>query len=227
MIRIERGRLPAGAEAIAHRRNRTIVVHVSADLPARRRLAAVRAALRAAPAAGWRPSHSPVLLPALALCAGLRRAPEGRWTYRVLVTAATAAVMLIVATTLATVSVPHGRGNQPAALRPGAAPLTGPAPAASRPAAGHGPGTARQPGTRAGSSAARPGSAPGPAHKPGKAPAGSGPAPQASGTPAPVPSSNPSPQPSQAGSPSPSPSPTTQSGGSGNCVKVLGVTLCL
>jgi hypothetical protein len=228
MIHIERGRLPAGAQAVALREGGRIVVCVSGELSARERLAAIREALRAAPAAGWRSPHSPVLLPALALCAGLRRVPEGRWSYRILVATVAGAALLIAATTLTTVSARRGGVHQPAAAAgPGQPPLTGAGPAASQSATGRGPDAGRPPGN--GSSPARPGSTP----KPGKTTTTSagGPAPEASGTPAPVPTpvpaSSPSPQPSQATSPGPSPSPAQQSGGSGTCVDLLGIRVCL
>jgi hypothetical protein len=235
MIRIERGPMPAGAQAVALRQDGRIVVYVSEELSGRERLAAVREALRAAPAAGCRPGRSPVLLPALALSAGLRQVPEGRWAYRMGVAALAGAALLITATSLATVSVEHGGVHHPAAAGPGRPPLTGAGPATSQSATGrdHGQGSdpAGQPGN--GSSPGQPGTAP----KPGKTTttsAGGGsasPAPQASGSPAPVvtsvPTSGSSPQPSQAPSPSPSPSPAKQTGGSGACVDLLGITVCV
>ena len=238
MIHIERGRLPAGAHAVALREDGRVVVYVSGELSARERLAAIREALRAAPAAGWRSPHSPVLLPALALCVGLRRVPEGRWSYRTLLAAVAAAALLIAATALTTVSARRGGMHQPAAAAgPGQPPLTGAGPATSQSATGRGPDGGRPPGN--GSPPAQPGSAP----KPGKTTTTSagGPAPEASGTPAPVPTSVPtsvpSPQPSPATSPGPSPSPSPSpaqqsggsggSGGSGTCVDLLGITVCL
>ena len=234
MIHIKRGRMPAGAQAIALRENGRIVVHVSEELSGRERLAAVREALRAAPAAGWRPERSPVLLPALALSAGLRQAPESRWSYRVAVAAVAGAALLITATSLATVSLDHSGVHQPAAAGPGRPPLTGAGPATSQSATGRDHGQGSDPGGQPGngSSPGQPGTAP----KPGKTTTtssggGGAPAPQASGSPAPVatsvPTSGSSPQPSQAPSPSPSPSPAKQSGGSGACVDVLGITVCL
>jgi len=236
MIHIKCGRMPAGAQAIALRENGRIVVHVSEELSGRERLAAVREALRAAPAAGWRPERSPVLLPALALSAGLRQVPEGRWSYRMAVAALAGAALLITATSLATVSVEHGGVHQPAAAGPGRAPLTGAGPATSQSATGRDHGQGSDPGGQPGNGSS-PAQQPGTAPKPGKTTttsAGGGaspPAPQASGSPAPVttsvPTSGLSPQPSQAPSPSPSPSPAKQSGGSGSCVDVLGITVCL
>jgi hypothetical protein len=151
MIRIERGRMPAGAQAVALRQDGRIVVYVSEGLSGRERLAAVREALRAAPAAGWRPPRSPVLVPALALSAGLRQVPEGRWCYRVAVAGVAGAALLITATSLATVSVEHGGVHQPAAAGPGRPPLTGAGPATSQSATtkgripGGSPGTAPRP----------------------------------------------------------------------------------
>ncbi len=234
MIRIERGRMPAGAQAVALRQDGRIVVYVSGDLSGRERLAAVREALRAAPAAGWRPPRSPVLLPALALSAGLRQVPEGRWTYRMAVAALAGAVLLITATSLATVSVEHGGVHQPTVAGPGRPPLTGAGPMTSQSATGSDHGQGSDPGGQPGngSSSGQPGAA-----KPGKTTttsSGGGaspPAPQSSGSPAPVatsvPTSGSSPQPSQAPSPSASPSPAKQSGGSGSCVDVLGITVCV
>jgi hypothetical protein len=235
MIRIERGRMPAGAQAVALRQDGRIVVYVSEELSGRERLAAVREALRAAPAAGWRPPRSPVLLPALALSAGLRQVPESRWSYRMAVAAVAGAILLITATSLATVTVEHGGVHQPAAAGPGRPPLTGAGPATSQSATGRDHGQGSDPGGQPGngSSPTQSGTAP----KPGKTTttsAGGGaspPAPQASGSPAQVatsvPTSGSSPQPSPAPSPSPSPSPAKQSGGSGACVDVLGITVCL
>jgi hypothetical protein len=221
MIHIERARLPAGTRAFAYHEDGVIVVQVSAELSARERLGAIRQALGATPAAGWRSPGSPVLLPALAGCLGLRRAPESRWPHRVLVTAAVAVAVLIVVATITTVSL-HGGGRPPAALQPG--------PASSQPATGHGPGNSRQPGTQPGSSAGQRGSAPKAGKKTTTTSAG-GPAPQASGTPGPVPTTGSSPQPSPTSwpspSPSPSPSPAKHSGGSGTCVGLLVITLCV
>jgi hypothetical protein len=234
MIHIRRGRMPAGAQAIALRENGRIVVHVSEDLSGRQRLAAIQEALRAAPAAGWRPERSPVLFPALALSAGLRQVPESRWSYRAAVAAVAGAALLITATSLATVSVDHGGVHRPAVADPGQPPLTGAGPMTSQSATGRDHGQGSDPGGQPGngSSPGQRGAAP----KPGKTTTTSSggtspPAPQASGSPAPVSTSVPtpgsSPQPSQAPSPSPSPSPAKQSGGSGSCVDLLGITVCL
>jgi hypothetical protein len=227
MIHIERGRLPAGTHAVALRRHDGIVVHVSEDLSARQRLVAVREALRAAPAAGWRSERSPVLLPALAMSVGLRQVPEGRWGYRMAAVALAGAALLITAASVTTVSVDHGGAHRPpTAAGASQPPLAGAGPATSQSANRTAPAGGRQPGN--GSSPSRQGTAP----KPSKTTTTSagGPAPQATGTPAPVPTSNPSPpspQPSRGPSPSPSPSPAKQSGGSGACVDVLGLTVCL
>lgn len=242
MIRIERVRLPPGMTAFARRENGTVFVYVSAGLPPGARLAAIREALRAAPDAGWRSGHHPVLLPALAGGAGLQRAPEGRWPYWVLLTAAVA-----VAASLIAMTVLYGSGARHAAAGPpGSAPPGG----QSSP----GPGRAGGPTSSPGSNASLPGG--GPAER---KPSPRGPKPQTSGTPVPVPTpgkspaptpgtspATPAPQPSpptsgaptpgssttsQPGPPGPSPSPSpvkSPPGGSpAVCVVVLGVTICV
>jgi hypothetical protein len=226
MIHIERARLPVGTRAFAYREHGVIVVQVSAELSARQRLGAIRQALRAAPAAGWRSLGSPVLLPALAGCLGLRRAPESPWPHRVLVTAAVAVAVLIGVATITAVSL-HGGGRPPAALQPGRPPiLSGPGPGSGHSATGHGPGDSRQSGTQAGSPAGQHGSATKPGKKTATTSAG-GPTPQASGTPGPVPTTGSSPQPSPTWSPSPSPSPAKHSGGSGSCIGLLVIKICV
>jgi hypothetical protein len=230
MIHIERARLPAGTRAFAYHEDGVVVVQVSADLSARQRLGAIRQALAAAPAAGWRSLGSPVLLPALAGCLGLRRASESPWPHRVLVTAAVAVGVLIGVATITSVSL-HSGGRPPAALQPGRPPLlNGPGPAPSQPATGSRPGDSRQPGTPAVS----PGGQPGPDAKSGKkttTTSAGGPTPQASGTPTPGPTTGSSPQPSPTSgpspSPSPSPSPAKRSGGSGDCVGLLVIKICV
>jgi len=228
MIHIERSRLPPGTRAFAYHEDGVVVVQVSAELSARERLGAIREALRAAPAAGWRSLGSPVMLPALAGCLGLRRAPESRWPHRVLVTAAVAVAVLIGVATITSVSL-HGGGRRPAALQPGRPPLlTGPGPGSGQPTTGSGPRDSRQPGTQAGS----PGGQRGPATKPGKkttTTSAGGPNPQASGRPVPTTGSSPQPSPtsSTSPSPSPSPSPAKHSGGSGSCVGLLVITICV
>jgi hypothetical protein len=230
MIHIERARLPSGTRAFAYYEDGVIVVQVSTELSARGRLNAIRQALRATPAAGWRRLGSPVLLPALAGSLGLRRAPESPWPHRVLVTAAVAVGVLIGVATITTVSL-HSGGRPPAALQPGRPPLlTGPGPASSQRATGNKPGGSRDPGIQAGSPAGQRGLAAKPGKKTATTSAG-GPTPQASGTPAPGPSTGSSPQPSSTSpaspSPSPSPSPAKHSGGSGSCVGLLVITICV
>ena len=226
MIHIERSRLPSGTRAFAYREDGVIVVQVSTELSARQRLGAIRQALRAAPAAGWRSPGSPVLLPALAGCLGLRRAPESPWPHRVLVTAAVAVAVLIGVATITSVSL-HSGGRPPAALQPIRPPLrSGPGPASGQPTTGSGPRGSRQPGTQADSPGGQRGSATKPGKKTTTTSAG-GPTPQTSGTPAPVPTTGSSPQPSPTSGTSPSPSPAKHSGGSGSCVGLLVVTICV
>jgi hypothetical protein len=226
MIHIERVELPEGIRAFAHRDNGGLVVCVSPDLSARERLAAIRQALRAAPAAGWRAPRSPVLFPALLGSFGLHRAPEGRWTYRMAVASVVVLVAVLVgATVLTGVSLHIGGNPRQDAVAPGQPLLTGPGPAPSQARDSHAPGSSSQPtsGTSPRGSAPSSGPAPTPAKtttSPG------GPAPVTSGSPAPV-TTTPAPQPSSNPTPQPSPSPSKQSGGSGSCVDVLGVTICL
>jgi hypothetical protein len=153
MIRFQRVALPPGTRAFAHREDGEILVQVSAGLTARERLAAIRDALRAAPAAGWRSPRSPVLLPALLGSAGLRRAPEGRRAYR----AATAtAVAVLAAATVAGVSLQGGGPRPPAsAAERGGPPLTTPAPTASH-EHGRRPGSPGRPRRRRPRSGRRP-----------------------------------------------------------------------
>jgi hypothetical protein len=225
MIRIERAQLPAGTRAFAYHEDDVIVVLVSAELSARERLSAIRQALRATPAAGWRSLGSPVLLPALAGCLGLRQAPDSPWPHRVLVTAAVAVAVLVGVATITTVSL-HGSGQPSAAAQPGRPPLlSGPGPASGQPATGHRHGASRPSGTQAGSPAGPAGSVPKRGKKTHTTAAG-GPAPQTSGTPTPVPTTGSSPQPSQTPSPSPSPSPAKHSG-SGGCVGLLVIRICV
>src|SRR5260221_2418159 len=173
--------------AFARHHDGTVFVYVSPGLAPGDRLAAIREALRAAPDAGWRSGRHPVLLPALAGGAGLRRAPEGRWSYWALLTAAVAVTAIVIAMTMLRGSgAPHAAAGLPTALQPGVQ---------SSP----GPDQARWSG-RARSSPAPPGSLPGqPAAR--KSSPGA-PTPQASGTPVPVPTPG--------ASPPPAPSPPRQ-----------------
>jgi hypothetical protein len=229
MIHIERARLPAGTRAFAYHEDGVIVVQVSAELSARQRLGAIRQALSAAYAAQWRPMGGPVLLPALAGSIGLRRASESPWPHRVLVTVAIVVALLIGVGTITAVSL-HGAGRPPAALQAGRPPLVaGPGPGSGQPAAGHPPG-GRQAGAQGGSSSGPHGSAPGSARDPGKkttTTSAGGPAPLRSGSPSPVTTTGSSPQPSQTPSPSPSPTPAKHSGGSGSCVGLLVIKICV
>jgi hypothetical protein len=228
MIHIERARLPSGTRAFAYHEDGVIVVQVSAELSARGRLGAIRQALRATHTAEWRSLGSPVLLPALAGSLGLRRAPESPWPHRVLVTAAVAVAVIIGVITITTVSL-HGGGRPPVAQQAGRPPLlSGPGPASGSPTAGSKSGDSGQSGTQAGATAGPRGSATKSGKKTATTSAG-GPKPQASGTSGPHPStgSSPSPTPGTSQSPSPSPSPTKHPGGSGNCVGLLVVRICV
>lgn len=230
MIRIKRVELPAGMQVFARRENGAVAVYVSAELSAVGRAAAIRRALRAAPEAGWRSPHSPVLLPALAGAVRLRRAPESRWTYRAAfaVTAAVAIVVVAMAAALALSRAPLGPNpsSRPEALAPGS-PAGGQADPAGDPARS-GNGSSGAASGRRGTQTAKSGTS-GKAVQP--ATGASGPAPQTSGKPVPVATSAPSPKPKPSAKPSPSPSPTpskTSGGGSSSgCVDLLGIGICL
>ena len=155
MIRIEHVRLPDGLQAFARLEDGTVVVYVAAELSAAERTTAIARALRAAPEAGWRDPHRPVLLPALAGGARLRLVPESRWAYRGLAAVPAAVAAAVVAFALLGGSAPASPGT----AAPGMPPVTaGPVPAQAGP-----PGTAQRkgPGLRSGSGP-RPG-VPGPA----------------------------------------------------------------
>jgi hypothetical protein len=226
MIHIERVELPDGIRAFAHRDNGAVVVCVSPELSMRERLTAIRQALRAAPAAGWRAPRSPVLFPALLGSLGLQRAPDGRWTYRMAVTGVVVLVAVLVGATVLTGVSLHIGNPQQDAVAPGQPLLTGPGPAPSQARDSHAPGSSSQPTSGTSPRGSAPSS--GPAPTPAKTTTSSlpGPAPAASGSPVPV-TTTPAPQPSSNPTPQPSPSPSKQSGGSGSCVDVLGVTICL
>ena len=120
MIRIVRARLPRGLQAFARRVDGTVVVVVSAALPAGQRATAIRRALRAAPLAGWRPASSPVLLPALGGGLGARRVPDtrGGWALggAAVVTAAVVALAIpVTALSAGGDSVAAQPGSHPAA----------------------------------------------------------------------------------------------------------------
>ncbi|HEX3924877.1 MAG TPA: hypothetical protein VHY31_21505 [Streptosporangiaceae bacterium] len=222
MIRIEHVRLPDGLQAFARLEDGTVVVYVSAELSAAERTTAIARALRAAPEAGWRDPHRPVLLPALAGGARLRLVPESRWAYRGLAAVPVAVAAAVVALALLGGSDPASPGT----AAPGMPPVT----AAPVPAQPGPPGTAQRkgPGLRSGSSAGGAGSSAGGAGSGGKGHGktsghgGGAPAPQGSGRPSPTPTATQPGSPKPAPDPKPSPSPSPSS-----CVSVLGITVCL
>lgn len=175
MIRIIRARLPRGLHAFARREDGTVVVVVSAALPARQRSTAIRRALSAAPEAGWRSARSPVLLPALGGGLGAGRVPEtrGGWALSIATAAVAATVVLAVPVTALSagrdgVAAPPGR--QPSAVRsartassPGVLPAEPASGSGSEPAARFwqasgpvGPGVVRTSGTSLRRAAAKP-----------------------------------------------------------------------
>jgi hypothetical protein len=218
MIRIEHVRLPDGLQAFARLEDGTVVVYVAAELSAAERTTAIARALRAAPEAGWRDPHRPVLLPALAGGARLRLVPESRWAYRGLAAVPAAVAAAVVAFALLGGSTPASPGT----AAPGMPPVTaGPVPAQAGP-----PGTAQRkgPGLRSGSgSSAGDSGSGGKGHGKTSGHGGGGaPAPQGSGRPSPTPTATQPGSPKPAPDPKPSPSPSPSS-----CVSVLGITVCL
>ncbi|HEY6277357.1 MAG TPA: hypothetical protein VIX86_13610 [Streptosporangiaceae bacterium] len=213
MIRVSHVALPPGLNALAQRGpDDELIVYVSDALPSDRQRAAVRIALRASRRRDWRamlPVPSAALL-ALGLgrlrrAAGLIRAHWISWGTATAVVAAGSAAVYIAA-------VPHG--PHPAAARP-PAPVTSlspvPSPAASPPGAHPHPSPSGHPG-RAGSTAG-----PAPAVSPTSvATLVAQPTPTSHG-----PSSTPSPT-----APAP-PSPTPSPQGTGHCIILLGVRVCL
>jgi hypothetical protein len=242
VIRIEHVRLPPGMTAFARRENRVVIVQVSTELSAGERLTAIREALRAAPDAGWRSGRHPVLIPALAGGAGLRWAPEGRWTYWVLLTAAVgvAASVVMLMMLHGAGAARHSAAGPPGALAPGSRPGSRLSPGPDQTSSTGRVRSSGPPGTAPGRPAKRkvgPGApvpqvsgTPVPAPTPGGAPSPR-PAPQPSGAPTPAswPSPSPRPSPSPASSPAsgPSPSPSASGGSPGVCVDVLGITICV
>jgi hypothetical protein len=221
MIRIEHVRLPGGLQAFARLEDDTVVVYVSAELSTAERTTAIMRALRAAPEAGWREPHRPVLLPALAGAARLRLVPESRWAYRGLAAVPAAVAAAVITLTLL------GGGNAPASrgtAAPTMPPVTASPGPAGPPGTAHRKGPGVRPGSGSGSGSSATGSGPGgKAHGKTSGQGGSGPVPQGSGRPSPTPT------PTKPGSPKPSPkpSPSPSPKGSGSCVSVLGITVCL
>jgi hypothetical protein len=209
VIRVSHITLPPGLSAFALRGpHDELSVYVSDALQPARQRAAVRIALRASRRAGWRtalPAPSVALLLALGVswlrgAARVLRAHAVAWGTTTAVLAATSAAVYVAA-------VPHGHGPV----------------ASARPAA---PATTYQPSQQA----AQPTAHPHPTHHssqpPASAPAAA-PAPLSTVAVPPTPAPNaPSSTPPASASPTSAPSPSPSSG-SGHCIKLLGIQVCL
>jgi hypothetical protein len=225
VIQLEHVTLPQGLSALAHRDPRgNLVIYVSASLDASRQRAAVMQAIRATQRTGWRAGLPPVGI-ALILAARtvLRRAGAALRVRPVAWSAAATATVAGAATAGVLLTSPSHQAIPPAAAGPSLGPgAAAPSTPSSQPRPAH-PGHRTRPGTaspRLVASGGSPGAAqPATSSQPTPAP-GSAPAPAPT---EPAPSTAPSPAPTEP-APSPSPSPT---GGSGTCVTVLGITVCL
>jgi hypothetical protein len=231
MIHLERVRLPDGLRALAYRdQDGNLVVYVSEGLDAKDQRAAIMEAIRASRRAGWRktgllPVGIGLALTIRKLLGRARSAVHARpvaWA-----AAATATAVGATAAGIFIMSAPHPHGSSAASVPgPGSVQPT----QSSRPQAG-GRSARRRVHPVA---VARVGPAP-------TQPAGSGkptPAPTSSGSPAPTtPAPAPEPSPSATGtqpapapstsSPAPSPSPSPAESPPGNCIVILGITVCL
>jgi hypothetical protein len=240
VIRINHVTLPEGLSCFARRNpDGEFDVFVSRTLSADRQRAAVRLALTASRRAGWR-ALLPV--PAAGLLAGFRG-----WLGRLggigrvlrlhpVASAASTAVVVAGAVVAATVLPhPHGRISS-GELRPPATGAPAPAPGSGHSSTGApstGSPRSRQHG-QASETQPTPGTtekaSPAPGHSTGPAPThGSAPAPSESPQPTESESSSPvttQPSPTPAPSSQPSPTPTSKGGGK-DCIKLLGVTVCL
>jgi hypothetical protein len=219
VIHLERVALPPGLSALAHRdQHGNLVIYVSSALDAGRQRAAVVEAIRATRRTGWRAGLSPVGI-ALVLAARtwFRRAAA---SLRVRPVAWGAAAT---ATVAGAVSAGVFLASPPARHAPAAAGLPTAGPSAAAPAPQPSPRPPARPAHRAGTRlvASNGSTAPGQ------------PSTSASPRPAPTPGGGPSPTSAPAPSPTPSPAPTepapspSPSGGSGVCVTLLGLKVCL
>ena len=234
MIHLERVSLPRGLSALAHRDpDDNLVIFVSAALDATRQRAAVVQAIRATRRDTWRAGLPPVgLALVLGIKTAFRRAGSALRT-RPLAwgTAATATVAGVATAGALLLTAPH---QQRPAVATGPQPVpsaVAPLPQASqRPTSrpGHhgrsGQGGSPRLVSSGGSPSASQPSEPGkPAPTSGGGGGGGGGGSAPSPTPNPQPEPSPTPVTTQP-APAPSPSPT---GGSGLCVTLVGLTVCL
>jgi hypothetical protein len=227
VIHLERVTLPPGLSALAHRDpDGNLVIYVSASLDASRQRAAIREAIRATRRTGWRAGLLPPVGIALILAARtmLRRAGAALRVRPVAWGAAATATVAAAATAGVVLTSPSHPAVPPSAAGPTLGPSAAAPPPSSQP----------RPPAHAGHHT-RPGNAPRLVASGGSPGAGQ---PATSSQPTPKPASVPSPAPAPAPTepapaptepaPSPTPSPTpSPAGGSGTCISLLGITVCL
>jgi hypothetical protein len=234
MIRIEHRALPDGLSAVARRgAPGEVAIIVSDSLDADRQRAAVRAALRAARRHDWRLGLVPV--PAFAFLATARSVLSklGRFLrIHAVATAFAATGAGAVAATALVFAVPSVQG--PASGAPPSPPGYQQSPSGPSAAPGHS-SSRSGPSAAAGStgpgvvSVVKPGAGSRPTPSPGIQPSPSPEPSTSTSAPAPPPSSSsaPAPPPSSSSAPAPTPTPTPSSSSSGNCLRILGVVVCL
>ncbi len=213
MIRLRRQNLPRGLSAVVRRdQGGDLEIFVSQALSPERQRAAVRVALRAARQAGWRawPLRAPVVALLAAAGAALRALRGALSSHAIAATAAAVSAAAVTAGLVVITTLPHhapvNAGKPPANSQqsaPTRMPGQGRAAASTRPRAGLSsrPVTGVQP---SGQPVSQP-SAPAPAASP-----------QTSSLP---PAPTPDPSPSSTGG--------SGTGGSGRCLVLLGIRLCL
>ena len=220
MIHLERVTLPPGLSALAHRdQHGNLLIYVSDVLDASRQRAAVVAAIRATRRTSWRAALPPV---GAALLVGtrtaFRRAATALQVRPVTWGAAATATVAGAATAGVMLTTPPGH-HAPAAA---GLPTTAPSAAAPVPQQSQPPG---RPAHRSRPRLVASNGAPAPQES--STPGRSRPSPAVGGGPSPAPSPAPAPAPSTSAAPpapAPSPSPT---GGSGVCVTLLGLKVCV
>jgi hypothetical protein len=245
MIRLNHVTLPPGLRAMARRDpHGDLELFVSRTLPADRRRAAVRVALAASRRAGWSGELLPVPVAAMLVGAGRWLGRIGRLLRLHPVTTAAVSAMAITGAVVGVAVVPHAPSHVSGGVMPVPPAAVAPAPgqgssgshSASSPRTGkhgHAGGTTHlTPGAPGKSGSPAPGhsTTPAPGHSTTPAPGHSTtPAPGHSTTPAPSESAQPTPtqssSPTTQPKPTPTPSPTRT--GNGDCVKLLGLTVCL
>jgi len=219
VIHLERVTLPPGLSALAHRdQHGNLVIYVSDLLDATRQRAAVMEAIRATRRTGWRAGLPPVgVALVLASRTVFRRATAALRVHPVAWGAAATAAVAGAATAGVLLTAPPGH-HAPA---PSALPAIAPSAAAPAPRQGQRPPA--RPAHRSRPRLVTSAGSPAPAQPSAPGTPRSSPAPAGGTSPSPAPAPSPSPAPTE---PAPAPSPTP-TGGSGVCVTLLGLKVCL